>query len=76
MPEEAAARKLPRVGHAKQAEYDPFANPDRARREEFGDLLAEGLYALMGGEDPSVPFERATSRSNGSILVAIHRGPA
>jgi hypothetical protein len=53
---EAAARKLPRVGQAKQAEYDPYATPDRARREEFGDLLAEGLYALMGGEDPSVPF--------------------
>ena len=29
---EAAARKLPRVGHARQAEYDPFASPDRARR--------------------------------------------
>jgi hypothetical protein len=54
---EAAARKLPRVGQAKQAEYDPYATPDRARREEFGDLLAEGLYALMGEEDPSAPFE-------------------
>lgn len=33
---EAAARKLPRVGQARQAEYDPFASPERARREEFG----------------------------------------
>jgi hypothetical protein len=55
--EEAAARKLPRVGQAVQAEYDPFADPERARREEFGDLLAEGLYALMGEEDSSVPFD-------------------
>lgn len=54
--EEAAARRLPRVGHAVQAEYDPFANPERACREEFGDLLAEGLYALMGENDPSLPF--------------------
>jgi hypothetical protein len=54
--EEAASRKLPRVGHAIQAEYDPFAYPDRARSEEFGDLLAEGLYALIGEQDPSVPF--------------------
>jgi hypothetical protein len=46
--EEAATRRLPRVGTARQAEYDPFATPDRARREEFGDLLAEGLYALFG----------------------------
>jgi hypothetical protein len=54
--EEAAARRLPCVGRVTQAKYDPFANSDRARREEFGDLLAEGLYALLGGEDPSVPF--------------------
>jgi hypothetical protein len=54
---EAAARKLPRVGNARQAEYDPFASPDRARREEFGDLLGEGLYALIGTEKPTVPFE-------------------
>jgi hypothetical protein len=54
---EAAKRNLPRVGDAIQAEYDPFASPDRARREEFGDLLAEGLYALIGGADASVPFD-------------------
>jgi hypothetical protein len=54
---DAAARDLPRVGHARQAPYDPFESPDRARREEFGDLLAEGLYALMDEVHPSVPFE-------------------
>jgi hypothetical protein len=53
---EAAARKLPKVGEAVQVEYDPFATPDRARREEFGDLLAEGLYSLFGEEDPNLPF--------------------
>jgi hypothetical protein len=55
---EAAARKLPRVGLARQPEYDPFATPDRARREEFGDLLAEGLYALFGEDDSSVAFDQ------------------
>jgi glycosyltransferase involved in cell wall biosynthesis len=54
---DAAARKLPRVGNARQADYDPFASPDRARCEEFGDLLAEGLYALIGEQDPKVPFD-------------------
>jgi hypothetical protein len=54
--EEAAARKLPCVGHATQVEFDPFASPERARHEEFGDLVAEGLYALIEGEDPSLPF--------------------
>jgi hypothetical protein len=43
----AAHGRLPAVGTAVQRQYDPFADPDRARREEFGDLLAEGLYALM-----------------------------
>jgi hypothetical protein len=45
------------VGNATQIEYDPFASPERARREEFGDVLAEGLYALIGQEHSSVPFD-------------------
>ena len=49
-------RQLPRVGYAKQPEYDPYARPERARCEEFGDLLAEGLYALIAEEHPSLPF--------------------
>lgn len=53
---EAASRQLRRVGQATQLEYNPYASPDRARREEFGDLLAEGLFALMGEVDPSVRF--------------------
>src|ERR1017187_7601809 len=30
-----------------QLRYDPFADPDRAAWQEFGDVLAEGLYALL-----------------------------
>ena len=51
---EAASRQLRGVGQATQLEYNPYASPDRARGEEFGDLLAEGLFALMGQIDPSV----------------------
>jgi hypothetical protein len=40
-------RPVGQVGEARQKEYDPFANPDRARGEEFGDVLAEGLFALF-----------------------------
>ncbi len=54
---EAAARRLPRVGTARQAEYDPFASPERARREEFGDLLAEGLFALFGEARPGMSLD-------------------
>ncbi len=41
-----AHRRLTNVGEARQAPYDPFT-PRRARHEEFGDLLAEGLYLLL-----------------------------
>ena len=48
----AAHRQLIKVGDARQAPYDPFATPVRARHEEFGDLLAEGLYALIENPPP------------------------
>jgi hypothetical protein len=32
---------------AAQLAYDPFDSPDRAAGQEFGDVLAEGLYALL-----------------------------
>ena len=53
---EAAARSLPRVGQAEQAPYDPFAHPERAAWEEFGDVLAEGLFSLFGEGDPDLPL--------------------
>jgi hypothetical protein len=33
--------------NATQLHYDPFKNTQRAERQEFGDVLAEGLYALL-----------------------------
>jgi hypothetical protein len=33
--------------NATQLRYDPFCDPRRAEREEFGDVIAEGLYALL-----------------------------
>ena len=44
---EAANRKIIKVGESMQVEYDPYDDPDRAIKEEFGDLLAEGLYARL-----------------------------
>jgi hypothetical protein len=45
--EEAASRKIIMVGESMQVEYDPYDDPERAAKEEFGDLLAEGLYARL-----------------------------
>jgi glycosyltransferase involved in cell wall biosynthesis len=45
--EEAASRRIAVVGKSRQRRYDPFKDPERAVKEEFGDLLAEGLYARL-----------------------------
>lgn len=61
---EAAARhRLTKAGEARQAEYEPFADLTRAVHEEFGDLLAEGLYALVEDLGPSQSFRQATHRA-------------
>lgn len=40
------------AGRAYQLPYAPFANPDRAAEEEFGDLMAEGLMGLLHEHSP------------------------
>lgn len=35
------------TGMVRQYPYDPFRTPDRARAEELGDVLAEGIYWLL-----------------------------
>jgi hypothetical protein len=35
------------TGEVIQYPYDPFRTPERARAEEFGDVLAEGIYWLL-----------------------------
>jgi hypothetical protein len=35
------------TGAVRQFPYDPFRNADRARGEELGDVLAEGIYWLL-----------------------------
>jgi hypothetical protein len=35
------------TGKVNQRPYDPFRNPERARTEELGDVLAEGVFWLL-----------------------------
>ena len=35
------------TGRAEQAPYDPYRDPRRARGEELGDTLAEGVFGLL-----------------------------
>ncbi len=46
--EEAASRRIIHVGASQPAEYDPYEDPQRAVKEEFGDLLAEGRLCAPG----------------------------
>ena len=45
-------RRLGLAGEARQLAFDPFDDPARARQQEFGDVLAEGLYSLIHRGDP------------------------
>jgi len=45
--DEAAGAGVVDLGIVGQLEFNPFNEPQRAMEEEFGDLIAEGLYALF-----------------------------
>lgn len=49
----ARRRSVTAAGTLSQLEYEPFAHPGRATSEEFGDVIAEGLFRLLH-EDGSV----------------------
>ncbi|GAA1624250.1 hypothetical protein GCM10009744_09550 [Kribbella alba] len=68
----AAARSLPKIGNVRQDEYQPYADPERAAREELGDVLAEGLYALFNGTlgwDLKDQLNAATSISHWRLFI-------
>ncbi|TDC59960.1 hypothetical protein E1200_31270 [Actinomadura sp. GC306] len=43
----AGLRQLAVTGKVVQQPYDPYRTPDRARGEEIGDVLAEGVFWLL-----------------------------
>lgn len=52
----SAATSVAVTGSMRQKKFDPFAKVDRARGEEFGDCLAEGLFWLL---DERLSVDRA-----------------
>lgn len=44
---EARTNGVAHVGYVGQLTFNPFKDPRRAKSEEFGDLMAEGLFALF-----------------------------
>jgi hypothetical protein len=71
----AKLRHVTQIGHAWQQPYDPFADPDRARGQEFGDVLAEGIYALLDRgrrvQDADETYWERFLRSRGRFLADI-----
>jgi hypothetical protein len=51
------------IGEVIQQPYDPFRTPDRARAEEFGDVLAEGS---SGYSTRAAPSRRQISATGGT----------
>jgi hypothetical protein len=48
-------------GMVGQKRYEPFAFPERARNEEFGDILASGLLWLIHERSKTPPADTGTS---------------
>ncbi|HEV7649274.1 MAG TPA: hypothetical protein VGP26_14050 [Actinophytocola sp.] len=63
------------VGTAVQRPYDPFADERRARREELGDCLAEGLFWLFdngrSAEDADARFWQQFLRRRADFITDI-----
>lgn len=51
------------TGQVIQHPYDPFRNPDRARAEELGDVLAEGIYWLLDQDRSFIEADQAHWRT-------------
>jgi len=52
-------QSLAMAGAVQQSPYDPFRNAHRARMEEFGDVMAEGIFWVL---DQGHPLDAADAR--------------
>ena len=83
--DDVGLRRSAVTGRVRQKRYDPFADEKRAQTEEFGDCLAEGVFALLdddGGFDAAADetywngFLRGRMALIDSILDRLRsRGP-
>jgi hypothetical protein len=76
--QDVAARKMASpdllATKMKQVLYHPFAGPGRAAREEFGDIIAEGLYSLLHDTaDSKAALERASTPAYWSAFLDSRR---
>lgn len=77
----ASKRRLGSSGrNVTQLSFDPFADPQRAAGQEFGDVMAEGLYSLlhqrMGADRAGSDYWKLFLDSRMRFLNAIIRRAA
>lgn len=65
-----AARAVVLAGTAGQLPFNPFHDPARAAGEEFGDVLAEGLYELLHRRRPEPLAEARTPAYWQAVITA------
>jgi hypothetical protein len=71
----ARRRSVTAAGTLSQLDYQPFAHPSRATSEEFGDVIAEGLFRLLHEDgsvaDASRSYWRHTLRMRSRLIDHI-----
>ena len=75
---ESSLRPVAVTGGARHAIYDPFRDPSRARIEELGDDLAEGIYWLLDQgrrlQDADVDFWHFFLRERRAFVQSVLYG--
>lgn len=66
-------RRMALPGSVAQAPYNPF-DPRRAAREEFGDVLGEGLFSLLHRSPTDLLLSLAGGAAGEMVEPARHRG--
>ena len=56
--EDLTAGRVAGVGSVGQLRYDPFADPERAAAEEFGEIVAEGMVHVLHDDKPAATLGR------------------
>jgi hypothetical protein len=71
----AATGGVSMVGKSRQEEFNPYERSERAAEEEFGDLLAEGLFAAIephtGVPAPTAGYWRTFIESRQTLIDRI-----
>ncbi|MFF5287839.1 hypothetical protein [Paractinoplanes globisporus] len=71
-------RRVSSFGNVRQKTYAPFGDPQRAEKQEFGDVLAEGLVGYLHSarllDGPSIGYWAAFLERRAELISDARRG--